>query len=125
MILKFIYLGQCDVTESVRHFLSIGRDLEIVGLMENMNPNYRNIQMPDAQNTINEPERISNHVFNEMYIKSISDEKLNNIYKKREYDIADCNDYNNTTIIIPGEKMVNLKQNFSGRVNDLKTIAQK
>jgi hypothetical protein len=41
MVMKFIYLGQCDVGEwELEHFLAVGKELQINGLIEDMNLKY-------------------------------------------------------------------------------------
>ena len=40
MIVQFIYLGHCNVKQlELDRFLSVGRDLEVIGLLEEVNPN--------------------------------------------------------------------------------------
>ena len=49
MVMEFIYLGQCDVGQNeLQDFLTTGNDLEVGGLIENVN--FKDIEEPVVEN---------------------------------------------------------------------------
>ena len=49
MVIKFIYLGQCDVGQNeLEDFLATGNDLEVGGLMEDVN--LKDVEAPVVDN---------------------------------------------------------------------------
>ena len=59
LIIEFIYTGQCDVeqTEIVK-FLSVGKDLGVIGLLEVLDNNEANIAMEDDVGEVQRNENI-------------------------------------------------------------------